>query len=130
LKRGPLQCGGLTRGAGIVPTSLPMGLLLGLAMTVGATTASAQVNCNPGIEFYAEGPLKQCNLNGNHRLYTARGDVVVCADGYSLVQFADGRLQSCTVTHTQTILSERCEAPARLELAADGSLRGCHKIKS
>ena len=126
MKRGPLQCGGLTRGAGIVPTRL----FLGLAIAVGVTTASAQVNCNPGIEFYAEGPLKQCNLNGNHRLYTVRGDVVVCADGYSLVQFADGRLQSCTVTHTLTILSERCEAPARLELAADGSLRGCHKITS
>ena len=90
-----------------------------------AVPASAQLNCNPGIEFYENGPVKQCNLNGDHRLHTVRGDVVVCANGHPLVQFPDGRLQSCTVVDTSVIAGKRCEAPARIELAHDGSLRGC-----
>ena len=100
-------------------------MILGVAS--GVVPVSAQVNCNPGIEFYDQGPLKRCNLNGNHRLYTVRGDVVVCADGHPLVQFLDGRLQSCTLADTSVIVGERCEAPARVELASDGSLRSCRK---
>ncbi len=122
MKRGPLHYGDLTRRAVIV--------LTGLAIALAVTTVSAQPNCNPGIEFFPEGPFKQCNLNGNHRLYTVRGDVVVCADGHPLAQFADGRLQSCTVTDTPIIAGEQCQAPARLELAADGRLLGCRKIGS
>lgn len=94
---------------------------------LGALPASAQLNCNPGIEFYENGPVKQCNLNGHHRLYTVRGDVVVCADGHPLVQFPDGRLRSCTVFDTSVIAGERCEGPARVELTHDGSLSGCLK---
>ena len=122
MKRGRLHYGELTRG--------PVNVLAGLAIALAVTTASAQPNCNPGIEFYAEGPFKQCRLNGDHRLYTVRGDVVVCADGHPLAQFADGRLQSCTVTDTLTVAGEQCRAPARLELAADGRLLGCHQIGS
>jgi len=67
----------MTRWAVIVSTRLAVGFV----MSLGAAAVPAQVNCNPGITFYTEGPVKQCNLNGDHRLYTARGDVVVCADG-------------------------------------------------
>ncbi len=91
MQSGPFQCGRLTRGAVIVSTRLA----LGFVMSLGAAAVPAQVNCNPGIAFYAEGSVKQCHLNGHHRLYTARGDGVVCADGYSLVQFADGSLRGC-----------------------------------
>jgi len=102
-------------------------ILVSLAASLVMTTASAQLNCNPGIEFYAEGPIKACNLNGNHRLYTVRGDVVVCADGYPLVQFLDGRLQSCTVAEPSVIAGERCDASSRVELAPDGALESCRK---
>lgn len=97
-----------------------------MAMAMVTAPASAQLNCNPGIEFYAEGPIKQCNLNGNHRLYTVRGDVVVCADGHTLVQFPDGRLRSCTVAEALVIAGERCDPSARVELAPDGALESCN----
>jgi len=99
-----------------------------LVCTLGAPVAEAQLNCNPGIEFYDSGPLKQCNLNGDHRLHTVRGDVIVCANAHVLVQFPDGRLRSCAVIDNQVIAGERCEAPARVELAHDGSLLRCEKI--
>ncbi len=121
MKRGLLTCGDPAR---VVAALM---VLTALVAILGMTTVSAQVNCNPGIAFYDNGPVKSCNLNGNHRLYTVRGDIVVCADGHSLMQFPDGRLQSCTVTDTTLIAGERCEAPARLELAPDGSLRSCQK---
>lgn len=105
----------------------PTSLVAIVAAALVSTPASAQLNCNPGIEFYAEGPIKQCNLNGNHRLYTVRGDVVVCADGHPLVQFPDGRLQSCTVAESSVIAGERCDASALVELAADGALESCRK---
>ncbi len=98
-----------------------------LAVASGVVPVSAQLNCNPGVEFYDEGPLKRCNLNGDHRLYTDRGDVVVCADGYPLVQFLDGRLRSCTLAEPSVIAGERCEALARVEFGADDSLRSCRK---
>lgn len=122
MKRRPLTCGGPTRGL------FALAGLVAVVAILDVTTVSAQVNCNPGIEFYDNGPVRSCNLNGNHRLHTQRGDVIVCADGHLLVQFPDGRLQSCTVTDSLTIAGERCEAPARVELAADGSLRSCRKI--
>ena len=116
--RDPLRCGHPARGIAVAAA---------LAGALGALPASAQLNCNPGVEFYAEGPLKQCNLNGDHRLYTVRGDVVVCADGHPLVQFPDGRLQSCTVKTTSLIAGERCEAPAQVELDPDGALVSCRR---
>lgn len=118
MKRGPFICGDSVRGVAV---------LVSLATSLVMTTASAQLNCNPGIEFYAEGPIKACNLNGNHRLYTVRGDVVVCADGYPLVQFPDGRLQSCTVAEPSVIAGEHCDASSRVELALDGALESCRK---
>lgn len=118
MKRHPSTCGGTIR-IGVVATAV--------AAALAAVPATAQLNCNPGVEFYDHGPLKQCNLNGNHRVYTVRGDVVVCADGRPLVQFPDGRLQSCTLVDTSVIAGDRCEAPARIELAHDGRLLDCAK---
>jgi hypothetical protein len=118
LKRRPLKHGDTVRGIAVAIAS---------AFVFCAMPASAQLNCNPGVEFYQDGPLKQCNLNGDHRLYTQRGDVIVCANGHPLVQFPDGRLQSCTVNDTSVIAGERCEAPAWVELAPDGSLLSCRK---
>ncbi len=121
MKRGPRTCGDPAR---VVAALL---VLTALVAVLGMTTVSAQVNCNPGIAFYDNGPVKSCNLNGDHRLHTVRGDVVVCADGHPLVQFPDGRLQSCTVTDTTLVAGERCEAPARVALVRDGRLRRCQK---
>lgn len=90
--------------------------------------ALAQVNCNAGIEFYPEGGVKGCNLNGNHTLYTESGDVLVCADGERLEQYPDGTLRSCAIRETQRIGTVRCEAPARVELARDGALAACRRI--
>jgi hypothetical protein len=118
LKRRPLKYGDTARGVAVA---------MALATILGAMPASAQLNCNPGIEFYDDGPLKQCNLNGDHRLHMVRGDVIVCANGYPLVQFPDGRLQSCTVNDISVIAGERCDARTWVELAPDGSLLSCRK---
>ncbi len=98
-----------------------------LAVASGVVPVSAQVNCNPGVAFYDEGPLKSCNLNGDHRLYTDSGDVVVCADSYPLVQFLNGRLRSCTLAEPSVIAGTRCEALAHVEFGSDGGLRSCLK---
>lgn len=118
MKPGPFICGYPMRGLAVLGF-LTAGLVV--------TTASAQLNCNPGIEFYAEGPIKACTLNGNHRLHTARGDVVVCADGFPLVQFPDGRLRSCTIAEASVIAGVRCETSSRVEIAPDGALERCRK---
>lgn len=101
-----------------------------LAATLWVTDARAQVNCNPGVEFYADGSFKSCILNGNHQLYTARGDVLTCADGYRLEQYPDGRLKSCTIREpARVVIGEApCSGPARVELSEEGELRECRQL--
>lgn len=87
--------------------------------------AVAELNCNAGIEFYANGGIKSCNLNGNHQLYTARGQRLVCSDGYVLVQHPDGELKSCTISVATTIDSVECGRFSQVELTADGTIVSC-----
>lgn len=126
MRRCPSSFGNSYRGAAVA-TALAVPPVFVVVFVLAASPAWAQLNCNPGIEFYAEGPIKQCNLNGNHRLHTVRGDVVVCADGHALVQFPDGRLRSCAIAESSTIAGRRCDAPARIDLARDGTLESCRK---
>ncbi len=55
-----------------------------VVLSIGLSSiAVAELNCNPGIEFYPNGGVKSCNLNGNHQLYTAQGRRLVCSNGYA-----------------------------------------------
>lgn len=92
-----------------------------------APAASAQRNCNVGVEYYPGGGLKQCNLNGDHTLYTAKGLRVTCKNGKNLVQHPNGAVESCSIGKNHTFGEVRCSAPARVEFEADGSLRSCRQ---
>ena len=87
--------------------------------------AVAELNCNAGIEFYADGGIKTCNLNGNHQLYTAQGQRLVCSNGYALVQYPGGELKSCTISVAFTIDSVECGRLSQVELKPDGTIVRC-----
>jgi len=100
----------------------------GAAVITGlAPPVSAQLNCNAGVEHYPGGGLKQCNLNGDHTFYTAKGLRVTCSDGKNLVQHPNGAVKSCSIRKSHTFGDLRCTAPARVEFEADGSLRACRR---
>jgi hypothetical protein len=100
---------------------LRFALLLGcLSQAVGA-----QVNCNPGVSFYPEGPLKQCLLNGDHRIHTERFGAVDCADGARLALHRDGTLERCTLRSAAQLGAVRCEAGTEVVFTAAGELAGC-----
>lgn len=97
-----------------------------LVAVAASRVAVAELNCNAGIEFYPGGGIKSCNLNGNHQLYTARGQRLVCANGYTLVQYPDGELKSCTISVALTVgATAQCDRLSHVELAADGAVVGC-----
>ncbi|MCH6581507.1 MAG: hypothetical protein O7B27_13340 [Gammaproteobacteria bacterium] len=48
-----------------------------VVLSIGLSAiAVAELNCNPGIEFYPNGGVKSCNLNGNHRALYSSGPAV------------------------------------------------------
>ncbi len=97
-----------------------------VVLSVGLTNiAVAELNCNAGIEFYPDGGVKSCNLNGNHQLYTAQGQRLVCSNGYALVQYPGGELKSCTIAAPLTVGSVQCDRLSQIELAADGTIIRC-----
>jgi hypothetical protein len=97
-----------------------------VVLSIGlSSVAVAELNCNPGIEFYPNGGIKSCNLNGHHQLYTAQGQRLVCSNGYALVQYPSGKLKSCTISVAITIDSVRCDRLSQVELTADGTIVRC-----
>ncbi len=91
----------------------------------GGRPAHAQLNCNVGVDFYPGGAIRSCNLNGDHRIHTALGQPLTCANGHVLVQYENGRLQSCVLAQPLTSGSLRCPAGSRVELQPDGTLARC-----
>jgi hypothetical protein len=102
-------------------------LVLGILGLVGygARPAHAQLNCNAGVEFYPSGAIRSCVLNGHHRLHTALGQPLTCANGHPAVLYEDGRLRSCLLAQPLTSGPLTCEAGHRVELGPDGTLTGC-----
>jgi hypothetical protein len=100
-------------------------LIAVLALILVGTGAVAQLNCNVGVEFYVDGGIKSCNLNGNHRIYNARGQPLTCLNGYRLVQYPDGRLQSCTLAEPARFDATLCARLSVVEFNPDGTLRKC-----
>ena len=94
----------------------------------GAGAASAQVNCNVGVDFYPGGAIRSCTLNGDHRIHTARGEPLTCANGHGVTLYENGRLQSCVLARPLTSGSLHCEAGRRVELGPDGDLTGCRAL--
>lgn len=97
--------------------------ILGLVV-YGGRPASAQLNCNVGVDFYPGGAIRSCTLNGHHRFHTAQGPLT-CASGHVLVQYENGRLQNCILAQPLISGSLTCEAGSRAEFRPDGTLAGC-----
>jgi len=91
----------------------------------GGAPAHAQLNCNAGVDFYPSGAIRRCVLNGHHRLHTALGQPLTCANGQPAVLYEDGRLQSCLLAQPLTSGSLPCEAGHRVELGPDGTPTEC-----
>lgn len=106
---------------------LPYTLSLALGLTSITGAAVAQLNCNVGIEFYPNGGIKSCNLNGDHRIYTAQGQPVTCANGHVLVQYPDGKLKSCTLAQPLTFDSSHCDARSKVEVNPGGAIAKCER---
>ena len=100
------------------------------AASLLAGVARADFNCNVGVDFYESGPLRSCVLNGDHRLYTRSGDVLVCADGKRAWLYRDGVLASCTLAGAARLEGHDCPQGAGVEFAADGHLLQCKKNQS
>lgn len=101
---------------------------MGLLTVVGVLASGhawAELNCNVGIEFHPDGGIKRCRLNGHHTLHTAKGDRLTCMNGFELVKYPDGRLQSCTLLEPSTFDDVQCAARSRVELDHDGNLMRC-----
>ncbi len=107
----------------------PRRLAIGLAGAAGllglVPPAAAQLNCNVGIEFYPGGAIRRCVLNGHHRLHTARGQALTCADGHAVLLYEDGRLQRCTLQTPFAAGGVTCGAGRVVTLAPDGTMTAC-----
>jgi hypothetical protein len=104
--------------------------LAGAGVLLMAAAARGDFNCNVGIEFYVDGPLRSCVLNGDHRLYASSGEPLTCADGAPARLHRDGRLSGCTLARPARLQGQDCPAGARVEFAADGNLLQCKKNNS
>ncbi len=102
-------------------------LWLALAFAMISYPATAELNCNVGITFYPDGGVKSCSLNGNHQIYTPQGERLTCADGYILVQYPDGKLQSCTVAAPVSLGSVTCDRLSHVEFGPDGTVKECKR---
>jgi hypothetical protein len=111
-----------------VKLSAPSCLPAVFALALFSGTAAAQLNCNVGVHFYPSGAIKSCNLNGHHRIYTAQGQAVTCADGHTLEHYPNGKLKSCTLAIAFVVDSVRCAAHSRIELNSDGTLSRCEHL--
>lgn len=102
-------------------------LILGILGVVGygGRPAHAQLNCNVGVEFYPGGAIRSCVLNGHHRMHTALGQPLTCANGHPAVLYENGRLRSCLLAQPLTSGPLPCAAGHRVEFRPDGTPTGC-----
>lgn len=100
-------------------------LLPAVFAALAAGVAVAEVNCNVGIEFRDDGRFRACVLNGHHRIHTATGAAVTCADGTRLEHHFDGRLERCTLAVPAVIDDRRCDAGDEAVFDAGGRLLHC-----
>lgn len=99
--------------------------LSALVLALGAPAAGAQVNCEAGVQFYANGGVKSCVLTGHHQFYTRRGSRLLCAHGKTLEQHVDGKLKSCILKDTRKVDGRDCAAGAKIEFDTRGRLLAC-----
>jgi len=98
-------------------------IVLGLSLVI--PPAEAQVNCEAGIEFYANGGIKSCVLTGNHQVYTQQGVRIICAHGTTMALHPDGKLKSCSLKEAQRFEKQQCAAGTRAEFDGNGRLLAC-----
>ena len=86
------------------------------------------LQCAAGtFEFYGGGGIKSCRIEANHQFWTGKGERIVCAAGTRLVQHGNGAIAVCTIAEPLTFGGTPCAAGSRVELEADGTLKGCGK---
>ena len=96
-----------------------------LLLSLAAPDVAAQVDCEAGVHFYANGGVKSCVLTGHHQIYTHQGVRLICAHGKILEQHPDGKLKSCTLKEAQKFGSRQCPAGAKVEFDTEGRLLAC-----
>ncbi len=99
--------------------------LMTLGLSLAGPSAEAQVNCEAGVVFHANGGIKSCVLTGNHQVYTPRGTRIVCAHGTTMALHPDGKLKNCILKEAQRIDAQQCVAGARAEFDDTGRLLAC-----
>ena len=87
--------------------------------------AVAQLNCNVGIQFYPNGTIRSCELNGDHQFWIRDGQAVKCANGKTLTNYPDGKLESCVVAEPHVFGSIRCQKSDRIEFDENGNVLSC-----
>ncbi len=92
---------------------------------VFSTYATAQLNCNVGIEFYPSGAIKSCELNGDHQFWVKDGQAVKCSNGKTLTNYPDGKLRSCVIAEPQVFGKIRCQKSDRIEFDENGNVLSC-----
>jgi hypothetical protein len=97
------------------------------ALLLAAGAVHGELNCNVGIEFYDDGRVRACVLNGNHHIYTESGTPVTCADGERLEEHRDGSLARCTLALPAEIEGRRCAAGGEVAFGDDGHLLRCQE---
>ena len=54
------------------------------------------LQCGAGtFEFYGGGGIKSCRIEANHQFWTGKGERIVCAAGSKVELEADGTLKGC-----------------------------------
>ncbi len=99
--------------------------LLALSLALVVSPAEAQVDCEAGVEFYANGGIKSCVLTSNHQVYTQQGARLICAHGEIMALHPDGKLKSCILKEDQRIDTQQCVAGAKAEFDETGRLQAC-----
>ena len=99
--------------------------LMALGLSLAGQPVEAQINCEAGVVFYANGGIKSCVLTGHHQVYTLQGDRLICAHGKIMEQHADGKLKSCTLKEARDFGAQQCPAGAKVEFDGEGRLLAC-----
>ncbi len=94
-------------------------------LLLAGLNAEAQINCEVGVEFYANAGIKSCVLTGHHQVYTLQGIPLTCAHGKTMTQHPNGKLKNCILKEAQDLGGQKCAAGAKVEFDIKGSFIAC-----
>lgn len=101
------------------------GWLLAAGLGLAAGPAGAQLNCDPGVEYYRSGAIRGCVLNGVHAFWTPLSRRLICASGAPIELYPEGQVRRCRLAFAHRDGRRSCAAGHDAELGRDGHLIGC-----